>query len=90
VSDSITGFVRLAEGAVFPEHEHLGTEHILVLHGRWQDGDAIYGPGDYVEMSAGTSHSFNVCSGPDLLYLAVLHKGLRIDGIVIGPDDPRA
>jgi putative transcriptional regulator len=90
VSNAITGFVRLAEGAVFPEHEHLGDEQVLVLQGRCQDGDAIYGPGDRVAMATGSAHSFSVCPGPDLMYLAVVHQGLRVGQMVIGPEDPRA
>lgn len=89
VSNAITGFVRLAQGSVFPEHEHLGFEQVLLLQGRCKDGDAIFGPGDTVQMSAGTSHSFQVCPGPDLVYLAVVQEGLKIGGMVIGPDDPR-
>lgn len=89
VSNAVTGFVRLAQGSVFPEHEHLGFEQVLVLQGRCQDGDAIFGPGDTAAMPAGTSHSFHVCPGPDLVYLAVIQQGLKLGGMVIGPDDPR-
>lgn len=89
VRDAVTGFVRLTEGSVFPEHHHLGDERILVLQGRCQDGDEVHGPGDVIEMAAGTSHSFRVCPGPDFVYLAVVHDGLRIGDWTIGPDDPR-
>ncbi len=90
VEGAVTGFVRLAAGAVFPEHEHLGTERVLILQGRCQDGEKSYGPGDQVEMAAGSVHNFRVLPGPDFLYLAVVHGGLKVGGMVIGPDDPRA
>lgn len=89
VSNAVTGFVRLTQGSVFPEHEHLGFEQVLVLQGRCKDRDAIFGPGDIAEMPASTSHSFEVCPGPDLVYLAVVQDGLKLGGMVIGPDDPR-
>lgn len=89
VSEAITGFVRLAQGTVFPQHEHLGLERVLVLQGRCRDGDDVFGPGDYVEMAAGSSHSFRVSPGPDLLYLAVVQRGLRVGDTLIGPRDPR-
>lgn len=90
VEAAVTGFVRLAEGSVFPEHEHLGTERVLILQGRCQDGESSFGPGDYVEMGAGSVHDFRVLPGPDFLYLAVVDVGLKVAGMVIGPEDPRA
>lgn len=82
------GFVSLEPGTPFPEHEHLGKESVLVLTGTLIDltsGDR-YGPGDLVEMGAGTVHG--VAAGPDerLVYLVVV-GGVKIPGIEV-PEPP--
>ncbi len=90
VSGAITGFVRLAQRHTFPDHEHLGAESVLILQGRCLDRDQVHGPGDVVHMEAGSRHEFTVLKGPDLLYLAVVHEGLRVGDDVLRADDPRA
>ncbi len=90
VANAVTGFVRIAAGKEFPEHEHLGQESVLVLQGRCVDGDKVFGPGDLAHMPTGSSHSFQVCAGPDLLYLAVVQTGVKVGGMVLTPDDPLA
>lgn len=90
VAGAITGFVRMPQGAVFPEHEHLGDEAVLVVQGSFEDGVSgqVYRAGDLVRMAAGSSHHFRVRPGPALVYLVVLAEGLRIGEAVIGPYDP--
>lgn len=90
VANAVTGFVRIEAGKAFPDHEHLGNESILVLQGRCQDRDQLFVPGDVVHMPSGSSHSFQVCAGPDLLYLAVVQMGLRVGDLVLTADHPFA
>jgi hypothetical protein len=89
VANAITGFVRVRENVRFPEHEHFGEESVLIMQGRCEERGKIYGPGDEVMMGANSEHAFTVCPGPDLLYLAVVQKGLRIGDMVLNADDPR-
>lgn len=43
-----TALVRMAEGATFPPHRHLGAEECLVLQGDLKVGDDILKAGDYL------------------------------------------
>jgi hypothetical protein len=52
------GFLRLAPGATFPMHAHVGEESAVVLAGRVHDvtNDRTLGPGDSWRLAAGTRH----------------------------------
>lgn len=91
VQNAITGFVRMSAGAEFPEHSHLGVEHVLVLQGSFLDGASgeIHRVGDVIELPEGAPHGFRVRPGPDLVYMVVAQTGIRIGDEDIGPDDPR-
>lgn len=90
VAGAITGFVRLAPGATFPHHRHIGFEDVVVLQGSFID--------DGVEVFAGMeaprppSSAHETRAGVQgCVYLAVSRDGLAFDGEEpIGPDDPRA
>lgn len=86
---AITGFVRMPAGAGFPEHEHLGDEAVLIVQGSVLDSvsGAIHRPGDVARMPSGTTHALQVRPGPDLVYLSVVHTGVKIGDHVFGPDD---
>jgi anti-sigma factor ChrR (cupin superfamily) len=90
VDNAITGFIRFPGGVPVPDHDHLGEEIMLVLSGRYIDsGGHEWGPGDVARMPAGSSHNFQILPGPDLLYLVIVHEGLRIAGMLLRPGDPR-
>jgi mannose-6-phosphate isomerase-like protein (cupin superfamily) len=90
VQNAISGFVRLPPGGVFPEHEHVGDEIVLVLQGTMIDSSGVvHRPGDEVLMKAGSKHSFTAGAGVDLLYLAIIQGGMKIGDSFIGPEDPR-
>ena len=57
------GFVRLPAGASFPQHRHDGWERVLCLQGSFVESD-------------GSEHSFSVLPGPDLVFLAILQRGI--------------
>lgn len=88
VQDAVRGFVRVQAGLPFPDHEHLGDELVLLIQGSYQDtiSGEIFGPGAVIPMGAGTSHAFVVTpNGPDLIKLAVVHKGLRAGELLYEP-----
>lgn len=87
--NAITGFVRIAAGAGFPPHEHLGEEAVLILQGSVQDSvsGVIHRPGDIAKMPVGTAHALIARPGPDLVYLSVVQNGVKIGDRVFGPDD---
>lgn len=90
VANAITGFIRIPGGREFPPHTHLGDEVVLVVQGHFVDADGReYGPGDEIPKPAGSTHTFRVKPGPDLVYLAIVHEGLEILGQVFRPGDPR-
>src|SRR5262249_34946606 len=60
------GLVRLAPGARFPHHRHLGREVTLVLDGLLEDRGHAYGPGSVVESAPGTEHDYTAGPGRDL------------------------
>ena len=91
VQNAITGFVRVAPGTTFPHHEHLGDEHVLVLQGHCVESGtgAIAGPGEVLTRPGGSAHEISALPGAtDLLYLAVVHTGVKIGDAIMGPDSP--
>jgi hypothetical protein len=90
VKDAVCGFVRMPAGSAFPEHTHLGMEHVLVLQGSYVDSfDGKVGhPGDVISRFPGSRHSFSVPEdGPDLLLLTVVHQGYEVAGVQVTPAD---
>jgi len=91
VANAITGFVRVGSGAVFPHHEHLGEEHVLILQGHCVEaGSAVVaGPGQILTRPAGSAHEISALPGAtDLLYLAVVYTGVKIGDAIMGPNSP--
>lgn len=92
VEGAITGFVRIAPGEAFPEHEHVGDEAVLILQGALRDetDGSLHGRGEVVRKGPGTSHVIRAHGEVPLVYLVVVREGVRIGGELITPDDPRA
>lgn len=91
VANAVTGFVRITPGTEFPDHEHLGDEVVLVLQGACEDsGGAVFRAGDEARMPAGTHHHLRAVGEVRLLYLAVIDRGVVIDGVRVLPGDPGA
>ena len=81
VANAVRGFVRVAAGLEFPEHEHHGEERVLVLQGAFRDPtqDRVFRPGEVSVMQRGTSHLHIVPEdGPDLLILSVIQEGVSV------------
>jgi hypothetical protein len=91
VANAITGFLRVAPGVAFPEHEHVGDEKVLVMTGALEDSTgAVYHPGAVVEMPGGSHHAFRSLGPALLLLMTVVQGGVIIGGERIPPGDPRA
>lgn len=48
--------IELAPGALYPEHDHSGTEDMYVLTGDLQSEGRSLGPGDFLHAEPGTHH----------------------------------
>ena len=69
------GIVKLAKGARFPRHQHLGDEVNFILEGTLIDAGVAYGPGSAVVNAAGSAHDYS--AGPDrALILVAGHNGI--------------
>jgi quercetin dioxygenase-like cupin family protein len=89
-ADAVVGFVKLRPGVVFPDHEHMGDEAMLVVQGSCIDSyGTIMRRGDSIRLPPGTHHEFTAQPGPDFIYLGVAHKGFIMGGEHIKPGDPR-
>jgi len=72
----LAGFVRVAPGARFPRHTHVGDEQVVVLAGGFTDEDGrVYRAGDESRHPAGTAHDFAALPGGPLVSPAVLRGG---------------
>ena len=88
VANCVRGFVRVASGARFPEHLHVGLERVLVLQGAYRDSvtGERFGPGAVVAGAAGDAHAFDaIADGPDLLQLSVIETAVLVDGVRLAP-----
>ncbi len=90
VAAADNGLVRLAAGARFPRHRHLGLERVLVLAGGYRDeaSGSLYLHGDWLEMPAGTSHAYTALPECELLLAVSVVAGVEVEGI--GPLSPLA
>jgi anti-sigma factor ChrR (cupin superfamily) len=59
----LTCLLRMAPGAVLPDHEHMLIEQTYVLEGRLVDRDCDVGPGEFVWRPAGSRHAAHAPEG---------------------------
>lgn len=80
-AQTVTGFVRVTPGTTFPNHIHVGREHVLVVQGGFTDGldGKDYRAGDDAYQEAGTAHALHAHAGDELIYLAVVDAGVVFD-----------
>jgi anti-sigma factor ChrR (cupin superfamily) len=91
VRNAVTGFVRHAPGTTFPEHDHVGGEHVLVLQGAFEDADGtVYRSGEVAQRGPCSPHSYRAVGPLPLVTMAVVQGGVVIGGVTIPPGDPRA
>lgn len=82
VANADNGLVRIAAGARFPEHRHLGLERVLVLDGGYRDEPSgrLYVAGDWHEMAADTAHAYTALEGQELLLAVSVVSGVDVEG----------
>jgi hypothetical protein len=69
------GIVKLAQGASFPRHRHVGDEINFILEGTLIDAGLTYDPGSAVVNAAGSAHAYSSGQSRDLI-LAAGHNGI--------------
>jgi quercetin dioxygenase-like cupin family protein len=69
------GLVRLAKGAAFPPHQHLGQEIACVLEGVLLLEGKPFHPGSIIESAPGSMHEFFAGPARDLVFI-VAHNGV--------------
>ena len=86
------GFIRLAEGATFPLHTHLGEEVSLILSGQIEAIDAegtrtVLGPGATLTQAEGSTHHLAAIGG-ECIFAARAMNGIAIGGAPMRPSKP--
>ncbi len=86
------GFVRLADGAMFPPHTHLGEEVSLILSGQLEaiaaDGSKqILSAGDELVQPEGSGHHLVAING-ECIFAARAMNGIAIGGAPMRPSKP--
>jgi putative transcriptional regulator len=76
------GFVRLAPGAAFPAHTHLGPERTLVLAGTLLDRTSgrRHGPGDEMVQGPGETQHDITAETEEVIYAALAVDGIQLAG----------
>lgn len=74
--------LRIGPGRSLPSHTHGGVEWTQVLHGRFHDGHALFGPGDFDAADGSIHHQPVVQGTDDCICLAAVDGRLRFDGLL--------
>lgn len=72
--------LRIGEGRSLPSHTHGGVELTQVLCGTFDDGRAVFGPGDFDEADQTVHHQPVVRAGATCVCLAYVGARMRFDG----------
>ena len=72
--------LRIAEGRSLPRHTHGGVELTQVLCGAFDDGRAVFGPGDFDAADEAVHHQPIVQAGATCVCLAYVGARMRFDG----------
>lgn len=76
--------LRIAPGMSMARHTHGRLEFTQVLCGAFDDGRAVFGPGDFDMADGEVHHQPKVLSGDECVCLAYVEDGLRYDGMLAG------
>jgi anti-sigma factor ChrR (cupin superfamily) len=69
------GFLHYQPGASVPRHEHMGLEHILILHGSQSDGEQLFTKGSLVVQHTQSEHA--IISEEGCIALGIWQKPVR-------------
>jgi mannose-6-phosphate isomerase-like protein (cupin superfamily) len=84
------GFIRLAPGAIFPFHKHLGDETCVVIEGAIYDptNNRLLDAGDDYFQPAGTEHALINKGSVDCIFAARAMHGIEVAGATVRPGKP--
>jgi mannose-6-phosphate isomerase-like protein (cupin superfamily) len=84
------GFIRLAPGAIFPFHKHLGDEVCVVLEGAVFDptNNRTIEAGDDYFQATGTEHALVNQGSVDCVFAARVMHGIEVAGAPARPSKP--
>ncbi|MEO8299675.1 MAG: ChrR family anti-sigma-E factor [Burkholderiales bacterium] len=71
--------LRIAAGLAMPWHSHRGLEVTQVLHGSFEDGRAVFGPGDFDATDPSVRHQPVVLAQGECVCLAAVQGRLLFD-----------
>lgn len=74
--------LRIAAGKRLPRHTHTHSEVTQVLHGRFDDGRALYAAGDFDAADQSIHHQPVVQGDGECVCLASVEGRVRFDGVV--------
>ncbi|MDH0863823.1 ChrR family anti-sigma-E factor [Mitsuaria sp. GD03876] len=74
--------LRIEAGKYLPPHTHRGIELTQVIHGRFHDGRALFGPGDFDLADGEVHHQPVVQEGSECICIAAVEGRLRFDGLI--------
>jgi len=81
VQSATAMFLRGDAGTHFPNHEHLGEEHLLVLEGAFVNDDgSVVEQGDDDVRAAASTHAFDVTAEGPCVCAYLLYGGFKILG----------
>jgi hypothetical protein len=85
------GFIRLAPGAIFPFHRHLGDEVCIVLEGEVFDptNNRLIQAGDDYSQTVGTEHALMNKGTVEAVFAARAMHGIEVGGAPVRPYKPR-
>jgi quercetin dioxygenase-like cupin family protein len=73
LGEAHAGLIRVAAGAVFPHHTHVGSERILVLQGVVEDQHGTrWRAGDIIDSPDGSGHEMRTIGDKEVIYAAVV------------------
>lgn len=71
-------FIFMKAGCGYPAHRHRGEEHVLVLHGGYEDGRGRYAEGTFQTHAAGSAHAPRALATTDCVLFAIAHGGIEL------------
>lgn len=74
--------LRIGAGKYLPSHTHTGTELTQILYGRFHDGRALFGPGDFDLADGDVHHQPVVQDGSECICVAAVDGKLAFDGLL--------
>jgi putative transcriptional regulator len=74
--------LRIGAGKYLPQHTHSGTEMTQVIYGRFHDGRALFGPGDFDLADGDIHHQPVVQDGCECICIAAVEGRLRFNGMI--------